>query len=234
MIAPVYNLYINRGTPTFPVKLGLSYNFYAATDSRNITSLGWHIPTQTELQTLLNYLGAAGNYSTNSVGGKLKEDSAYWLSPNLGATNEVGFNARGSGARTSAGDFTSLQTNCHVGTSTATIANAILMTLSKDNAIAYIGQQSRKQGNSLRPVKDSTTLTHGQTGTYTGNDGKNYRTICINGVEWVADNIAETQFRNGDYIHGYESGVYTPISNAAWAALTTAGVCVYNDDLNNL
>jgi len=70
--------------------------------------------------------------------------------------------------------------------------------------------------------------------TYTGNDGKVYRCTKIGTQVWVADNLAETKFRNGDWIPGYDAGVYTPISNAAWAALTTAACCCYNDDTDNI
>jgi hypothetical protein len=36
-------------------------------------------------------------------------------------------------------------------------------------------------GHSVRLVKESTSLSDGQEGTYTGNDGKVYKTICIDG-----------------------------------------------------
>jgi hypothetical protein len=88
-------------------------------------------------------------------------------------------------------------------------------------------------GQSIRPIRTTTTLSHGQTGTYTGNDGKVYRTICIGTQEWLADNLCETKFRNGDYIPGFDGGVYTPITNEAWAALTTPACCAYDDDLSN-
>lgn len=212
----------------FPAKFGLLYNWYAVTDARLITNTGWHIPTQAEFQALLNYLGAGGNYSTNTIGGKLKETgTTYWQAPNSGATNEVAFNARAGGLRNSAGSFTGQLSQNMIWSATATIANAILMQLSYNNLTAYIGQQSRKQGNSVRPVKDSTLLTHGQTGTYTGNDGKVYRTICINGVEYLADNLAETKFRNGVTIPEITD-------STAWNLLTTAGMCAYNNDWNNV
>mgnify|MGYP006914138474 FL=1 len=79
---------------------------------------------------------------------------------------------------------------------------------------------------SLRIVKKSTTLLNGEEGTYTGNDGKAYRTICIGTQEWLADNLCETKYRNGDMI---------PIvtDNTAWAALTTGAMCYYDNDINN-
>lgn len=57
--------------------------------TRGICPEGWHIPTNKEWQTLIDYLGGA-----QIAGGKLKETGTrYWNSPNEGATNETGFRA---------------------------------------------------------------------------------------------------------------------------------------------
>jgi uncharacterized protein (TIGR02145 family) len=73
---------------------GALYNWYAAAHY-NIAPEGWHLPTDAEWQTLINYLGG------NSIaGGKLKEvGTEYWDSPNSAATNESGFTAQASGYR---------------------------------------------------------------------------------------------------------------------------------------
>ena len=82
-------------------------------------------------------------------------------------------------------------------------------------------------GYSVRPIKNLTTLSHGETGTYTGNDGKIYRTICIGTQEILADNLAETKYRDG-------SDIPIVTDNAAWAALTTGARCAYDNDINNV
>ena len=81
-------------------------------------------------------------------------------------------------------------------------------------------------GMSVRPVKDSTILTHGQSGTYVGNDGKVYRTICIGTQEWLADNLCETLYRDG-------SPIPEVTDAATWAALTTGARCSYDNDESN-
>ena len=49
--------------------------------------VGWHIPTQAEVNTLNHYLG-------DNAGGKLKETGlTHWIDANLYATNETGFTA---------------------------------------------------------------------------------------------------------------------------------------------
>lgn len=81
---------------------GLLYNWYAVNDIRNLTPIGWHVPTDDEWNTLINYLG--GN---NIAGGKLKEvGTTHWASPNKGATNESGFTALPGGSRSNTGSFT--------------------------------------------------------------------------------------------------------------------------------
>ena len=53
---------------------------------------GWHIPNLVDVQELIQYI-------TPNGGGKLKDTgSLYWNMPNVGATNEFGFNARGAGS----------------------------------------------------------------------------------------------------------------------------------------
>ena len=55
---------------------------------QGICPVGWHIPTQAEWNTLIDYLGGLG-----VAGGKLKSTNG-WKSPNVGATDEVGFHAQ--------------------------------------------------------------------------------------------------------------------------------------------
>lgn len=78
---------------------GRLYNWYAVNDSRLIAPLGWHVPSDSEWTTLINFLGG-----DNIAGGKLKETGTThwktsWYPNNLGATNESGFTALPGGER---------------------------------------------------------------------------------------------------------------------------------------
>jgi uncharacterized protein (TIGR02145 family) len=74
---------------------GKLYNWYAATDPRQISPVGWHVPSTGEYTVLNAYLGG-GNLS----GGGLKQaGTSSWASPNSGATNISGFTALPGGSR---------------------------------------------------------------------------------------------------------------------------------------
>jgi len=210
-----------------PIDYGLLYNWYAATDVREITSAGWHVPTEADVTILQTYLGGEP-----VSGGKLKETGiVYWTTPNTGATNETGFNARGAGLRID-GVFSDINSWFELWTTNNDPLDPDYSTapaITYNDASFYIWSQSEEKinGCSIRPIKDSTTLTHGQTGTYTGNDGKVYRTICIGTQEWVAHNLVETKYRNGDPIPEVTD-------DAAWAALITGALCAYDNNWNNV
>jgi len=203
------------------VKYGLLYNYYAVDDPRNITVSGWSVPTEAQFNETVEYLGGA------SVAGRaLKEDgTTYWASDN--ADNSSRFNARGAGQRDwSAGVFQMILNRSNFWLKIRKVGILVHDTI---EVTTPPGLAFRQYGFSIRPVRDSTILTDGQTGVYIGNDGRVYRTIAIGNPaqEWLADNLAETKFRDGESIPEVTN-------NAAWAALTTAGMCAYNNDWSNV
>ncbi|MHC1776540.1 MAG: FISUMP domain-containing protein [Lentimicrobium sp.] len=77
----------------------VSWNPVPSGDVRGICMTGWHLPSDEELTTLVNYLGG-----DNVAGGKMKETGeAHWNPPNTGADNSSGFTALPSGFRNLAG-----------------------------------------------------------------------------------------------------------------------------------
>lgn len=216
--------YWTIGTPDDVVKYGYLYNWYAAKDARGIFSSGFHLPSTAEYEILRSYIGGS------SQGAALKEvGNIYWLS--IGGTNTTKFNGRGSGLRDEIGFFTSFRQFSYLLTSTegtgyyAGYVDYMLLESIYPTATMYqLGQ--KKYGYALRGVKNSTTLTNGQIGSYIGNDGRKYPTICIGTQEWISCNLAETKYANGDLI---------PIvtGNTAWAALTTSARCVYGNNESN-
>jgi uncharacterized protein (TIGR02145 family) len=85
----------------YKTSYGALYNFYAVADSRKLCPAGWHVATNNEWTSMVDYLGGR-----NVAGGKLKETGTInWISPNTGATNETGFTALPGGGRDVQGCF---------------------------------------------------------------------------------------------------------------------------------
>lgn len=210
---------------------GLLYNWHAVKDIRNISPLGWHVPTQTEIEILSNYLGG---YSV--AGGKLKETGiVYWNDPNIDATNESGFNGRGAGARVPSGDllealFEGINSGAGWWTITESGSLSIYYFILQTDGILYehswygvYVENSREIGYSVRLIKDDSS----DEGTMTDNDGNIYPTVTIGTQVWMAANLKTTKYRTGDAIPEVTD-------NAAWAALTTGALCAYNNDWGNV
>lgn len=217
-------------TTTIPIEnvnYGYLYNAYVVDSTNLIANTGWSVPPWEELYALENYVGQPNAKDIREVG------TIYW-NDNADATNITKFNARGSGTRFSG--FGAIKDSFYIWGSRY---NATYMGVLHNRNTIEVGQiksaiiESDNAGFAIRLLKDTTVLSDGETGTYEGNNGKIYRTICIGTQEWVADNLKETKYRNGDWITGFDGGTYTPISNVVWTALTTEAMCVYNDDENN-
>ena len=71
---------------------GAYYNWYAVNDSRNIAPAGWHVPSLSEWETLITFLGG---YSL--AGGNLKEGTFTHWWDNIGGYNSSGFTALPAG-----------------------------------------------------------------------------------------------------------------------------------------
>jgi uncharacterized protein (TIGR02145 family) len=98
---------------------GRLYTWYAATDSRNLCPIGWHVPSDVEWTTTEDYLIAHGyNYDGTTTGNNIAKsmaDKTNWLfSANAGAVgntdypayrNKSGFTALPGGYRSSGGAF---------------------------------------------------------------------------------------------------------------------------------
>ncbi|MBL0127655.1 MAG: T9SS type A sorting domain-containing protein [Flavobacteriales bacterium] len=85
---------------------GALYNWYAASDARNICPDGWRVPTDSDWNIMAVTLDATvdtldnGSYTGTDIGGQLKEvGSVHWNAPNAGATNSSGFTALPGGQR---------------------------------------------------------------------------------------------------------------------------------------
>jgi uncharacterized protein (TIGR02145 family) len=82
---------------------GKLYNWYT-TLGDTLCPTGWGVPTDAEWTILTTYLGGE-----SVAGGKMKSiGTAYWSSPNTGATNESGFSVLPGGYRSRGGSFSNI------------------------------------------------------------------------------------------------------------------------------
>lgn len=223
------------------IKNGLLYNWYAVTDERSICSAGWRVPSKSDFETILNHLnaevippnpGEAGVYYSGVCNGLKDNNSDYWNS-NTG-TNIFKFNARGSGilwGSIAGMEFISIKNEgTYHSSSLSEYDNPIHFDISDNDDIVYLGNvpaaPSRSMGRSVRLVRNTSNSDYTE-GSYYGNDGKIYRTICIGGLEITADNLAETKYANNDDIENV-------VDLLAWVTLTTGACCAYNNDPANV
>jgi uncharacterized protein (TIGR02145 family) len=131
---------------------GKLYNWYAVTDTHNICPTGWHVPSQAEWTTLINYLGGSA-----LAGGHLKADSL-WVTPNTGATNSSGFTALPAGVRFEPGNYWVFGSYAFFWSSSRKdSATAYCTDLSNGSAGAFGGAQGTSASGgafSVRCIKD--------------------------------------------------------------------------------
>jgi uncharacterized protein (TIGR02145 family) len=114
---------------------------------------GWHVPSKAEWEELIAYLGG------NSVaGGKMKAiGTTYWADPNIGATNESGFNALPGGVWDFANSYVMLYSDALFRTCTESSSeNAYFVTLAYDNSQAIFPEPglAKISALSVRCIKD--------------------------------------------------------------------------------
>jgi uncharacterized protein (TIGR02145 family) len=130
---------------------GKLYNWYAVTDLRSLCPIGWHVPTDGEWTTLMDYLGG-----DEVAGGKMKTTTG-WQSPNTGATNESGFSGLPGGYRYDIGIFNDVGVGYYGywwSSSQSSASNAWNRDLAYNGGVADRGVAGRRAGLSVRCLRD--------------------------------------------------------------------------------
>lgn len=130
---------------------GRLYTWHAVTDSRNICPLTWHVASDSEWATMVNFLGGV-----SVAGGKLKEAGlVHFASPNTGATNESGFTCLPAGYRNVYGLFAGITDNGQFWTNTEYDAtDAWLRIIWSGSTYASPSHTVKSWGSSVRCIKD--------------------------------------------------------------------------------
>lgn len=133
------------------------YNWYTvagvhdsnpSTPNKILAPQGWHIPTDAEWTTLINYLGGA-----SIAGGKMK-NTTLWDSPNTGATNESGFSGLPVGYRSSSSGVWGFTGEIAGWWSKEPNGSVIGRSLSYSSSYIFLVNDSSSAGYSIRCIRD--------------------------------------------------------------------------------
>lgn len=180
------------------VNFGICYSTYCLYNSMAIVPDGWHIPTRANWESFISYILTLGT-PMNLI---LEPNLSYWNTVPGTWSNQQKFNGRGTGYMDGL-HATALNFKEMAAFWTSTAAYSI-----KYYSVRFSFSQPNGQFTSnvytfwvpIRFVKDSTSLQNGESGVFISWSGKRYRTICINGMEYMADNLNETTLPDGSEI----------------------------------
>ena len=133
---------------------GALYNWYvtdsASNGGKNICPTGWHVSQYNDWDKLSIFLNMS-----SSFGGALKSTIG-WNSPNTDATNLTGFSALPGGYRYGiSGIFYSVVNHGFWWNATSyNINTGNVVRISYNNAVVFFGNRDKKDGNSIRCIKD--------------------------------------------------------------------------------
>jgi uncharacterized protein (TIGR02145 family) len=142
---------------------GYLYNWYAAADSRKICPTGWHVPTDGEWTSLIQFIVPTETVSATVIGsqsptagGKLKSTSTtVWLWPGFPGTDNFGFSALPGGHRDSGGSFFVFGTLAFFWSATEDASNfPLLRYLNRFNSEVYRLAGEKSRGLSVRCLRD--------------------------------------------------------------------------------
>lgn len=207
------------------VGFGQLFNFYAAKSSLLPSGNDWRVAEWSDWSDLDSYLDAEG-YNGND----LKESGLVYWNANLGL-NTFKFFGRGAGLRYNTGSFYGFRLYNYMWSfdNPFNAARAYCYYLPYNSSV-FAYQSFSTQWNraaSIRLCRDAVGVSNNTIGFYTGNNGRVYRTVVINEIEWLADNLAETMLNDGSEI--------PYISDATeFAAATTPAWCAPAGSLSNV
>lgn len=134
-------------------KYGHLYNWKAVKDKKGLCPCGWHVPSDAEWTTLVNFLGG-----DNTAGGKLAQlkDSVYKRMNTVGTENLSGFTGIMAGYREQDGKFFHLNNGAFWWSSTeASETGAWSREINMNNLRVVRNQSSKAHGMSVRCIKDT-------------------------------------------------------------------------------
>jgi uncharacterized protein (TIGR02145 family) len=153
-------VYTDNGVTDYVVTYGYLYNWFAVNDPRKLCPTGWHVPTDSDWNKLVQFVDplyadtTAFNTQSTTAGDKLKKKDALWTT-NTG-TDDVLFSALPGGYVSGGGSFRNIRVDAFFWSATEPVNyNAWFRYLNANdgNVMRYLGYSIRN-GASVRCLRD--------------------------------------------------------------------------------
>ncbi len=129
---------------------GRLYNWYAVNNENGLAPEGWKVPSVSDWNTLIEYLGG-----DEIAGNAMKEKGLHHWDYDPGSTNTSGFTAIPAGSRYLSEDFNWMSIYCYYWTSSEFNNNvAGFLYLYYGNTIVYKDSNFKNNGYSIRCIKE--------------------------------------------------------------------------------
>lgn len=214
MFTPIFHGQ-NRNLITYDEDYGFLYNHYAVQDVRNVAPLGCKVPSQSDFETLSNYIGANPGSAIKEIG------TDHWIS-NSDATNSSGFTALGGGYMFSY-DAIPRKRKLYWASWTTDIFYYDDGDPYPSVAIANYNNGNLVLGSIFNDYRDACSIrclvTDGST-VITDVNGRSYQTVVIGTQRWLTEDLKVTKYRNGD-------DIVNPFNSNSWKLTVVGSWCYY-------
>ena len=148
---------------TYVSTYGYLYNWYAVNDLRKLCPAGWHVPTDGEWTSFIQFTVPTETVSATVIGtqspnagGKMKSTSTLWntATPPSPGTDNFGFTALPGGFRRDGGNFDKVRNTATFWSATVSTSYAWYRSLDYNGSNVYRNIQYQSFGASVRCLRD--------------------------------------------------------------------------------
>ena len=220
---------------------GLLYNWYAVNTGK-LAPTGWHVPSQTEFETLRLYVASQGwNYDgttdagtdTDNKQAKALANDCGWESSSItGAVgntdypairNISGWSGLPTGHRRTNGEYLYIEGYGYWWSTSLIYSIApVNYYICYADIYFYAGFNEKQWGLSIRCVRDAYEGWENDV-PVVDYDGNEYDVVEIGTQLWLVQNLVTTHLNDG-------TAIPEVTDNSAWSVLTTPAFCAYDND----
>ena len=191
---PLYNEIVSEHITPQPTGYGYLYNKAAVDSINGIAPTGWHVPTSTEIDVLIAYVGSTNAGKLKSV--KTQPVALGWKHPNTGATDEYGLGLLAGGCLSPDTEaFNFLTENGYFWLSNQITGDDYCMNIQYNSSTIAYDDVLTGFGASIRLIKDDPSDWYDGM-TMTDPSGNVYPTCKIGEQVWMAANYMSTKYKD--------------------------------------